>query len=99
MPGPQKLADADVRTRLGALPGWEIENGKLHRSFTFADFAQAWGFMTDVAREAEALDHHPEWSNVYNRVSMDLVTHDAGGITDLDFQLAARAQAAAERHR
>jgi 4a-hydroxytetrahydrobiopterin dehydratase len=74
-----------------------VKGGKLHRELAFADFAQAFAFMTDVAREAEALQHHPEWFNVYNRVVIDLTTHDAGGITTLDFDLARRAEDLAGR--
>ena len=92
MPRPDKLAADDVGRRLQHLPGWELKNDKLHRGFVFPDFAEAFRFMTAVAAEAERLNHHPEWSNVYNRVTMDLVTHDAGGITALDFELAGRAQ-------
>jgi 4a-hydroxytetrahydrobiopterin dehydratase len=90
VPRPARLGDPEVRERLARLPGWTLEGGKLHRSYAFADFRQAFRFMTEVAREAEALDHHPEWSNVYNRVVVDLVTHDASGITALDFELASR---------
>ena len=97
MARPSRLADAEVSQRLAALPGWAVKDGKLHRSLTFADFAQAFAFMTDVAREAEALNHHPEWFNVYNRVEIDLTTHDAGGITALDFELARRAEDLARR--
>ena len=97
MARPTKLADADVTQRLAALPGWTLKAGKLHRELTFADFTQAFGFMTDVAREADALDHHPEWFNVYNRVVIDLATHDAGGITTLDLELARRAEDLAGR--
>jgi 4a-hydroxytetrahydrobiopterin dehydratase len=92
MARPTKLAAAEVAQRLAALPRWTVTGGKLHRELTFADFAQAFAFMTDVAGEAEALDHHPEWSNVYNRVIIDLTTHDAGGLTTLDFELARRAE-------
>ena len=97
MARPTKLPAAEVAQRLAALPGWSVKDGKLHRELTFADFAQAFSFMTDVAREAEALDHHPEWFNVYNRVTIDLTTHDAGGITALDFELARRAEDLAGR--
>ena len=97
MARPGKLAAAEIASRLAALPGWSIAGGKLHRELTFADFAQAFAFMTDVAREAEALQHHPEWFNVYNRVVIDLTTHDAGGITTLDFELARRAEDLAGR--
>ena len=68
--------------------GWEIVDGKLHREFLFGDFVEAFGFMSRVALVAEKSDHHPEWSNVWNRVTVDLVTHDAGGITDRDVALA-----------
>jgi 4a-hydroxytetrahydrobiopterin dehydratase len=97
MARPPKLADADVTQRLAALPAWTVKDGKLHRELTFPDFTQAFAFMTDVAREADALDHHPEWFNVYNRVVVDLATHDAGGITELDFELARRAEDLAGR--
>lgn len=97
MARPTKLSAAEVTGRLAALPGWAVKDGKLHRELTFADFAQAFAFMTDVAREAEALDHHPEWFNVYNRVAIDLTTHDADGITALDFELARRAEDLAGR--
>ena len=92
MARPTRLAEAEVTQRLAALPGWTLREGKLHRELTFPDFTQAFAFMTDVAREADALDHHPEWFNVYNRVVIDLNTHDAAGITALDFDLARRAE-------
>ena len=71
--------------------GWEVVDGKLHRELTFADFDEAFAFMTRAAAEARRLDHHPDWSNVYRRVSITLTTHDAGGMTakDFDFALAA----------
>ena len=97
MARPTKLADADVTQRLAALPGWTRQAGKLHLELTFEDFTQSFAFLTDVAREADALDHHPEWFNVYNRVVIDLATHDAGGITTLDFELARRAEDLAGR--
>jgi 4a-hydroxytetrahydrobiopterin dehydratase len=97
MPRPARLSDAEVTQRLAGLPGWSVKAGKLHRELTFADFTQAFAFMGDVAREADALDHHPEWFNVYNRVVIDLTTHDAAGITTLDFELARRAEAHAAR--
>lgn len=83
-----KLSDADVEQRLADVPGWSLDNGKLARQFKFADFARAFGFMASAAIEADKLDHHPEWSNVYNKVTVHLVTHHAKGITGLDFQLA-----------
>ncbi len=98
MPRPTRLSPDEVAARLAALPGWSVAGGKLHRELTFPDFARAFAFMGDVAREAEALQHHPEWCNVYNRVVIDLTTHDAGGITSLDFDLARRAEEHARRH-
>ena len=98
MPRPATLGAAEITSRLSALPGWSIAGGKLHRELIFPDFAQAFAFMGEVARDAEALQHHPEWCNVYNRVVIDLTTHDAGGITGLDFDLARRAEEHARRH-
>jgi len=92
-----KLAPAEASARLATLPGWSIENGKLHRAFVFRDFVEAWGFMSGAALAAESMGHHPEWCNVWNRVTVDLTTHDAGGLTALDFDLAARMQALAAR--
>ena len=97
MARPTRLTDADIAARLEALTGWSLEAGKLHKAFTFKDFVEAWSFMSAVALAAEAMGHHPEWSNVWNRVTVDLTTHDAGGITSLDFDLAARMDAAAGR--
>ena len=90
------MTDAEVAERLRLVSGWAAVNGKLHRTFQFRDFTEAFGFMTRVALIAEKMDHHPEWSNVYNRVAIDLVTHDAGGLTLLDFELAARISSLAE---
>ena len=75
---------------LASLPGWSRGEGRdcLVRTFQFKDFNEAFGFMTRVALKAEALDHHPEWSNVYGRVDVLLTTHDAGGVTELDVRLA-----------
>jgi 4a-hydroxytetrahydrobiopterin dehydratase len=87
----QRLADEQVRARLGEIPGWELVGGKLRRELRFADFVEAFGFMARLALIAEKSDHHPEWSNVYDRVVIDLSTHDAGGITERDFALAAAA--------
>jgi 4a-hydroxytetrahydrobiopterin dehydratase len=97
MARPTRLADGDIAARLKNLPGWSLEAGKLHKAFTFKDFVEAWSFMSAVALAAEAMGHHPEWSNVWNRVTVDLTTHDAGGITTLDFDLATRMEAAAGR--
>jgi 4a-hydroxytetrahydrobiopterin dehydratase len=83
--------------RLATRPGWRLsdDGSFITREFKFADFRAAFSFMTHVALAAEQADHHPEWSNVYNRVDIRLTTHDAGGLTDLDFALAAIADAAA----
>ncbi len=83
-----KLSDKEVRKRLVELEQWSLVDGKLRREFKFADFVRAFGFMSSAAIEAEKLNHHPEWSNVYNKVTVNLVTHSAKGITELDFKLA-----------
>jgi 4a-hydroxytetrahydrobiopterin dehydratase len=69
-------------------PVWSIEDGKLHTTFRFTDFVEAFAFMSAIAMVAERVNHHPEWFNVYNQVRVDLTTHDADGLTELDFQLA-----------
>ena len=92
---PTKLSEGEIKDRLKSMPVWSLEKGKLHREFRFADFKEAFAFMTRVATVADQLDHHPEWFNVYSTVRVDLATHDAGGITDLDFQLAAAMTTAA----
>ena len=89
MTRPKKLSAAEVDARLSTVHGWTRTQGKLHRAFTFTDFSEAFGFMSRVALAAEKLNHHPDWANVWNRVTVDLSTHDAGGITELDFRLAA----------
>lgn len=75
------------------VPGWRVLDGKLHRSFRFASFVEAFGFMTRVALIAERLGHHPEWSNIYDRVTIALITHDRGGIGELDREFARRVNA------
>jgi 4a-hydroxytetrahydrobiopterin dehydratase len=89
------LSADELAAALRDLPGWELRGGKLQRSLVFADFAAAFAFMTQVALEAEKLDHHPDWSNVWNRVAIALWTHDAGGITTSDLELAKRIERAA----
>jgi 4a-hydroxytetrahydrobiopterin dehydratase len=79
-----------VESGLSQLSGWTLVNGKLHKEFSFADFVQAFGFMASVALHAEAMNHHPDWSNVYNRVTINLWTHDLGGISTFDLELASR---------
>ena len=72
------------------LPRWSLEGSKLRRELCFSDFVEAFGFMSQVALVAEAMGHHPEWSNVWNRVVIELTTHDTGGLSNLDVQLARR---------
>jgi 4a-hydroxytetrahydrobiopterin dehydratase len=95
MPRPPRLSDDHVSSRLRALRGWTLRDGKLHREYEFPDFVAAFGFMTAGAHVAERLEHHPDWCNVWNRVTVDLSTHDAGGLTELDFALAERLEALA----
>ena len=85
---PTKLDDEEISRELATLGGWSREGDKLFREFQFADFVAAFSFMTAVALVAEKLDHHPEWFNVYRTVRVHLATHDAGGITARDFELA-----------
>lgn len=86
-----KLPPEAIEVRLARLDGWTLKNGKLHKDYVFESFVHAFSFMSGVAIAAEAMNHHPEWFNVYNRVTIDLTTHDAGGISDKDFELAAKA--------
>jgi 4a-hydroxytetrahydrobiopterin dehydratase len=91
-----KLDDTQIQEHLLLLnekageTHWQIKDGKLHKTFTFKSFIRAFGWMTQIAIWAEKLKHHPEWFNVYNTVVIDLVTHDAGGISELDFELATK---------
>lgn len=91
----KKLSDAEIQEQLSSLDGWTIDQGKLYREFKFANFVQAFGFMSQVALLAESLNHHPELFNVYNTVKIHLSTHDAGGITSKDTQLASKINVAA----
>jgi 4a-hydroxytetrahydrobiopterin dehydratase len=84
----KKLSDAEIATLLPKATGWSIANGKLHKEFTCKDFVTAFGNMTRVALVAEAMNHHPEWFNVWNKVVIDLTTHSVKGISDYDFVLA-----------
>ena len=83
-----RLSEEDINEKLQSLSGWSISNGKLRKDFTFETFNQAFGFMTRAAMEIEKMNHHPEWFNVYNRLTVELTTHDAGGITQNDINLA-----------
>jgi 4a-hydroxytetrahydrobiopterin dehydratase len=88
----EKLSQPEIAERLAALDGWTLsaDGGSISRSFTFRNFSEAFAFMTRVALAAEKMDHHPDWSNVYKTVAVTLNTHDAGGLTALDFELAGR---------
>ncbi|MDC1136346.1 4a-hydroxytetrahydrobiopterin dehydratase [Nitrosopumilus sp.] len=83
-----RLSESDIDEELKKLSGWNVKNEKLHKEFQFDNFNQAFGFMTRAAMEIEKMNHHPEWFNVYNRITIDLTTHDAGGITNNDINLA-----------
>jgi 4a-hydroxytetrahydrobiopterin dehydratase len=87
-----KLAETEVAAELRKLNGWSLEKGNLHRVFEFKDFSAAFGFMVRVALAAEKMDHHPDWSNSWNKVTVDLSTHSAGGLTKNDFDLAGKIQ-------
>ncbi|MDJ0660923.1 MAG: 4a-hydroxytetrahydrobiopterin dehydratase [Crocosphaera sp.] len=82
------LSSQEIKNALDQLEGWTEKEGKLHRQLQFSSFVEAFGFMSSVALVAESMGHHPEWCNVYNRVTIDLNTHDAGGITNKDIELA-----------
>ena len=84
----EKMTSQQIEAGLKDLSGWKLRDEKLRRELKFKNFVQAWGFMTQVAMLAEQADHHPEWSNVYSRVTIDLTTHEAGGISQRDFDLA-----------
>ena len=84
----EKITDQQLQAFLDEFSSWTVEKGKLHRAYKFKDFVQAFGFMTQVALLAERAAHHPEWFNVYNRVVVDLTTHEAQGITAKDLDLA-----------
>ena len=82
------LNKTEITDLVQLLPKWKVKDNKLHRNFRFQDFVEAFGFMTQVGLIAESLNHHPEWSNVYSKVSIQLTTHDLGGISSLDIKLA-----------
>lgn len=83
-----KLSTEEVDEELKQLTGWQVRDAKLHREYKFTDFIHAFGFMATAAMAIEKMNHHPEWLNVYNRVTVDLTTHDSGGITKNDVELA-----------
>jgi 4a-hydroxytetrahydrobiopterin dehydratase len=84
----RKLTGSEIESAISSLGAWTLKDSKLHRSFKFGNFVEAFTFMTAVALHAEKMDHHPEWFNVYNTVKIDLMTHDVSGISDYDIKLA-----------
>jgi 4a-hydroxytetrahydrobiopterin dehydratase len=90
-----KLTASEIAAAVKKLGGWTVVNGKLHRDYEFTDFVHAFGFMATAALAIEKMAHHPEWRNVYNRLSIDLSTHDAGGITKKDISLARKLESLA----
>ena len=84
----KKLTDEEIKMKLTKLTGWKIENDKLHKLFKFKTFNQAMSFMVGAGMLCEKMNHHPEWSNVYGNVDVELVTHRVAGLTELDFELA-----------
>jgi 4a-hydroxytetrahydrobiopterin dehydratase len=83
-----KLSDAAIKQGILSLDGWSVKNNKLHKEYKFPDFVHAFGFMATAALRIERMQHHPEWCNVYNTVRVDLTTHDSGGISQKDLDLA-----------
>ncbi len=92
-----RLTDTELQHALATLPGWTITAGKLLRTYAFRDFVEAFAFMTAAALRVQEMDHHPEWSNVYGTVRVELVTHDSGGVTARDVELANKFEALAAR--
>ncbi|MEO8166656.1 MAG: 4a-hydroxytetrahydrobiopterin dehydratase [bacterium] len=84
----KKLSAKEITTAVKSLAGWELQKKKLHKEFKFNSFVEAFGFMARVAFIAESMNHHPEWFNVYNKVIIDLTTHDVGGVSNFDIQFA-----------
>ena len=93
-----RLDESELEQALRELEGWQVREGKLHREYRFRDFVEAWGFMSAAALLVQQMDHHPEWFNVYHTVRVDLVTHDANGITRRDVDLALKLEELAARH-
>jgi 4a-hydroxytetrahydrobiopterin dehydratase len=96
-PAVKKLTETELNQALLGLKGWQLVGGKLQRTYQFLDFVEAWGFMSSAALVVQQMDHHPEWFNVYHTVKIDLVTHDAGGVTARDVELAGRMEEIATR--
>jgi 4a-hydroxytetrahydrobiopterin dehydratase len=97
MPSIQKLTAKEIEAALPALKGWTVAKKKLHREYKFKDFIHAFGFMATAAIAIEKVNHHPEWSNVYSTVKVDLTTHDAKGITQADVDLARTLESIAKK--
>jgi len=93
----EKLTPEQLSVALQKLTGWMVKSEKLHREYRFADFPHAFGFMATAAPLIEKMNHHPEWSNVYDRVTVDLTSHDTGGITERDIRLAGTLEAIASK--
>ncbi len=92
----KKLNETEIQAALQELPGWEVKDGKLHKAYKFESFARAIGWMVSVGFQADKMDHHPEWLNVYNRVTVDLATHDMDdAISTLDVELARKMESLA----
>lgn len=91
----EKLTDQEARDALATLTGWDRseDGGSISKTYKFDDFVGAWGFMSSMALVAESMNHHPEWSNVYNKVHVTLTTHDVGGLSALDIELAKKMDA------
>lgn len=94
----RKLTDEEIAALPVVLPGWRVDGDRLVRVFLYDDFVTAFGFMSSVALVAERMNHHPEWSNVYGRVAIELTTHDSGGLTPRDVELARSIDAIHARH-
>jgi len=94
-PSRAPLSEAQIRAALAKLPLWSLRDGALHREYRFPDFVQAFGFLSSVALVAESMNHHPDWSSSYDRVTVSLRTHDAKAVTELDLELARRMEALA----
>ena len=93
----KKMSAAEIKAALPKLAGWKVKAGKLHREYQFPDFKRAMSFMHSAVEPIDKMDHHPEWFNVYNKVIVDLNTHDAGGITAKDFELGELLEALSKR--
>ncbi len=94
----KKLSEKEIQAALPELPGWEVKGGKLHKDYKFESFARAIGWMVSVAVYADKMDHHPEWRNVYNRVTVDLATHDMdNAISTFDVELARQMESLASK--